>query len=190
MNRTMMISASLLTMLVLGCGGDGGNGGEDRSGGTDGGTGALATGEGPCDVAGDCQGGVCVELIDGNHPPNYCTQECGTCPSGFYCDEQTFALAGLSFCRYGDTPQTDPPAEPPRLPCAVDADCSSSTVCATYQGERECVVPCDVESDCTPPVFGGVTFDLATCGLDEAQSRRVCLPDPACYPNPGVCVSF
>lgn len=179
-----------LAILVLGCGDDG-----MGSGGTDGVGKQLDNGQGPCDKADDCKGDVCVALIDGDNPPVYCTQQCGGgCPDGFYCDQSTFALAGLEFCRLGDPPaagEPPPSEEPPRLPCSEDADCEGGQVCATYMGERGCTPPCAVEADCTPPAFGGITFDLATCGADETpdQMRTVCLPDPKCYPNVQGCIS-
>ncbi len=146
-------------------------------------------GEGPCETASDCAGEVCIALIDGDNPPVYCTQTCGDCPSGFYCDGDTFALAGLSFCRYGETlpMMMDPPEAPPRLPCKSDDDCDGALVCATWMGERGCTLPCTGEDDCTFGA-GGITFDLATCTADESAARMVCVPDTSCYPNVQSCI--
>lgn len=152
-----------------------------------------ATGAGPCAAASECRGDVCVSIIDGDNPPNYCTQPCdGGCPQGFVCDSQTFSLVGLSFCRFAPknaTPGEEPapPEEPATLPCKTDKDCEMGTVCASYEGERGCTLPCSVESDCTPPSVGGFSFDLLTCAKDDDQ-RDVCLPDPKCFPNPTSCV--
>lgn len=154
----------------------------------------LSTGQGPCEAASECKGDVCVSLIDGNNPPIYCTQTCDNsqCPQGFVCDEQLFSLVGLSFCRFAPKDQTPgedpaPPEEPPTLPCKTDKDCDMGQVCASYGGERACSLPCSQESDCTPPSVGGITMDLLTCAKDDDQ-RDVCLPDPACFPNPTTCI--
>ena len=157
----------------------------------------LETGDGPCEEADECAGDVCVALIDGDNPPIYCTEQCdGGCPSGFFCDTQTFGLVGLEFCRY-TTGQPDeeeappPPEEPPSLPCKSDDDCEEGLVCATFMGERECTLPCSIESDCTFEV-GPVTVDFSTCGADETPGaeRDVCLPDPDCYTgDPLACIS-
>ncbi len=178
----------LTATMAAGCPGGAGEEGDDDGG-------QLPLGDGPCDRASDCQGDVCVALIDGGNPPVYCTQRCaGDCPEGFYCDSSTFSLIGLDFCRPGEPPTPDdPPAseEPARLPCTEDPDCDAGQVCATSMGERGCTIACAVEDDCTPPSFGGVTFDLATCGPDETpgQTRTVCVPDPSCFPNPQTCIS-
>jgi hypothetical protein len=192
------LMAALLVGFV-GCGDDGGDGDGDGSGGSGtggGGVGTQSIGQGPCDGPEDCAGDVCVALIDGNNPPVYCTQTCGSCPDGFYCDNSTFGLVGLNFCRYGQDPAVtgvtpEPPKEPPRLPCKSDDECPGDAVCATYQGVRDCTILCNVESDCTPPALGGITMDLSECGADqtEGQSRTVCLPDPNCFPDPMNCIS-
>lgn len=190
MRRT--IGTWMMALALGACGGAGGNDGGDGDS-ADGG--ALPNGEGPCEAASDCEGDVCVALVDGDKPPIYCTQVCGSgCPEGFYCDGSTFALVGLDFCRLGDPPGSEEPPptseEPPRLPCREDADCEDGQVCATYMGERDCTIACSVEEDCTPPAVGGITFDFATCGADETpgQERTVCLPDLDCYPNAQSCI--
>ena len=189
-----------LLVLSLACGGGsgdgGGGGGASADGGTGGGGGGgggakKATGEGPCGSADECVGDVCVALIDGDNPPNYCTEPCGDCPSDFFCDSETFAIANLSFCRFGDTP-TGPaptPEEPPSLPCTSDESCEPGLVCATYEGERECSLPCTAEEQCTIE-SQGVTLDLLNCAPDQTagENRDVCLPDPDCYPNVTDCI--
>lgn len=182
-----------LALAVTGCGDDESSGEGGGGGGGGGGNGA-ATGEGPCDDASDCANDVCVALIDGNNPPVYCSEPCSadSCPDGFVCDESTFGLIGLSFCRFGEAgTEPSPPAEPPRVPCTDDADCEGDLVCAEYNGERDCTVACAAEDDCTPPTMGGITFDLATCAPDQRTdvTRDVCLPDEACYPNVQGCIS-
>lgn len=180
-----------LLFAATACTSSGNSGDDDGGGGGDG----LATGEGPCESPSQCEGDVCVALVDGNHPPIYCTQQCGGgagCPSGFWCDDQTFALVGLEFCRFGSTPTDEPPAEPPRRPCRADNECDSGEVCATFEGERGCTLPCTTESQCTPPSTGGFQVDFLTCAADQTpgSSRQVCLPDPACYVSPTSCIQF
>lgn len=187
-----MVVCLSLGLATFGCddGGDGdGGGGGSGDGGAGSNPGGKATGQGPCEAASECANDVCVALIDGNNPPVYCTQLCGSCPDGFYCDSSTFGLIGLNFCRFGATEPAMPetPPEPPRVPCTTDADCEGALVCATWMGERNCTRPCSVEDDCTISL-GGVTFDLATCGQDESQDRTVCLPDEDCFPNAQSCI--
>lgn len=187
MNSKYLTSFVLSAAFVVFACSDGGGTASGADGGGGGGE-LLATGEGPCESAEECEGGVCVALIDGDHPPVYCSQECGDCPDGFYCDEDLFALAGLSFCRFGDTPQqSEPPEEPPRRPCRSDAECAPG-VCATYHGERGCTIACDDEEECTLPPVGGVTFDMMECLPDQGAERDVCLPDADCFPDPSVCI--
>lgn len=192
--RTLLPGLLVAIGLTTACGGEA-NGGE----GTDAGPGSggsgerLSTGEGPCDEPDECAGGVCVALIDGNNPPVYCSEECGACPDGFYCDQDTFALAGLSFCRFGATPSEPPPPppEPPRLPCKADDDCDGGLVCATFMGERDCTIPCSAEPECSVEL-GGVSIDLHECASDQSDGaeRLVCLPDLSCFPNATSCISF
>lgn len=164
----------------------------NADGDADAGAGDLKpTGEGPCEEADECAGLVCVGIAT-DSPPIYCSEPCdGGCPSGFYCDTSTFALVGLEFCRVGadePPPAPEPPPEPPRLPCNDDDDCDGDLVCATFEGERDCTIPCAAEADCTPPTVNGVTIDLLTCAADEGADRDVCVPDLACYPNLSSCV--
>jgi hypothetical protein len=163
------------------------------------GGGLKGTGDKDCGNGDECSGSVCVALIDGNNPPNYCTQTCSAsaaCPSGFYCDNETFGIAGLSFCRFGGTKpeQPAPPSEAPRFICKADADCAVAAgdgqVCATFEGERECSIVCTQESQCTFS-FGGVTFSFLTCASDTTPgtSRKVCLPKKSCYTDPQSCIT-
>lgn len=155
-----------------------------------------ATGAGPCEEASECKGDVCVALIDGNNPPVYCTQECtaGSCPSGFFCDADTFAIVGRTFCRFGAEPaqgeEPAPPEEPPRLPCKQDSECESGEVCGTYMGERGCTIACAKEADCDIPSVGGITVDFLECAADSTagKTRDVCLPRAECYANPQSCI--
>lgn len=146
----------------------------------------TATGDGPCDDGGECEGGVCVALIDDPNPPVYCTQPCGSgCPDDMYCDDQTFALAGVDFCRLGGSNgsppggEQTPPEEPPTLPCTSDADCDGNLICAEHMGERGCAPPCSSDDDCVIDMMG-MTFLLAECAEEEG-GRDVCLPREECY---------
>jgi len=183
------ILAAVLTAAALATGCDAGGDSSDPAPGN--GMGQMELGEGPCEAAADCAGEVCVALIDGDNPPVYCSEQCtaGSCGDGFTCDETSFALAGLSFCRFADEPdaQPAPPEEPPILPCIDDADCEDSFVCAELNGERGCAKSCAVESDCTPPPINGIVIDVATCGEDDS-GRSVCVGDPACYPDALQCI--
>lgn len=157
-------------------------------------SGAKGIGEAGCDQPSECAGNLCVALVDGTNPSIYCSQLCDasrTCPSGFYCDAQTFGVTGISFCRFGATQpsQPEPPKEAPRLQCKVDKDCQSGEVCATADGGRDCTIPCSKAADCEFTA-GGFTFTFATCAADKTAgvSRMVCLPNPACYQNPQSCI--
>ena len=205
-NALVFLTSLFLGAGLIACGGDGGNNdssngssnsssnnGDSNKSSSNGSTSKLATGEGPCEAAEVCKGNVCVALIDGDNPPNYCTQECDNsqCPQGFVCDKELFSLAGLTFCRFAPDQPDEPaptPEEPPTLPCKSDSDCDNGMVCASAGGERGCAMPCTVESDCTPPALNGVSIDILTCGEDD-DKRSVCLPDPACFPNATSCIS-
>lgn len=188
MEKQLALTLALCASLIgFGC--DGSTSMNDGDGGTSS-SGDLATGEGPCDEASQCRGDVCV-AIPTDRPAVYCSEECtadASCPSGFVCDQETFGLIGLRFCRPGDAADPPPPAPAPKLPCMDDADCDRGTICGRIDGEATCLVPCDVEDDCTPPAMGGFVLDLATCGTEDG-GRTVCLPDPACSPDPQVCIT-
>lgn len=197
-----VLSLALFVPMTVGCGGDdaagdgmqSGDDDDDGDDGDDGGNGngdGKQTGEGPCEQASECSDDVCVAIIDGDHPPNYCTELCtaGSCPDGFVCDESTFALAELSFCRYTDDEQADPepPEDPPVLPCIDDVDCDDGFLCAELGDIKGCAKACSSEPDCDVPPHNGITFDLAVCGEDD-NGKSVCVGDPACYPDPSSCV--
>lgn len=179
--RLSDVFLSAVVLFTVACNGD-----EDGEAGGDG-DGLIATGDGPCESPSDCEGGVCVGLIDGDHPPIYCSQECGACPGGFYCDADTFALVELAFCRFGDGVEPQPPSEPPRRPCTSDTECAPG-ICAEHAGQRDCTIECAAEEACTPPSVGGVALDVFSCQPDEAAERTACLPDPACFPDPTSCI--
>jgi hypothetical protein len=203
-----------VVLAVAACSGGGGgsssgDGGTSSGGGTgsssggtssssSGGVQKKAQGQGPCEAASECQGDVCVSIIDGDNPPVYCTQECtsGACPSGFRCDSTTFQLVGRTFCRFGETPPAggmeETPSEPPTLPCKTDADCDDTEVCGTWMAESQCTLRCTAESNCDLPAVGGIRIDLLTCSADEGAgtNRNICVPDAACFSNPLQCTDF
>lgn len=190
LNRFGLAALLAAALMAASCGGSS----ESEENNNNNNTSGKALGSGPCNEASECKGNVCVALIDGKNPPAYCTQECsGTCPDGFYCDDSTFGLVGLNFCRFApEDPEEEPaqPTEPPRLPCTSDEDCMDGLVCATYEGERDCTITCAAEDDCTPPAMAGMVVDLSTCAADQTagQDRTVCLPDAACFPNIQTCI--
>ena len=160
---------------------------DDDASDDDDGANLIETGDGPCEDGSECEGGVCVALIDEPNPPVYCTEPCGSaCPDDMYCDDQTFALAGVDFCRWGGNNGTPPPAdeqappeEPPSLPCSTDADCEGNLICAEHMGERGCAPPCSSDDDCVVEMQG-MSFLLAECSAEDG-GRDVCLPREECY---------
>ena len=86
------------------------------------------------------------------------------------------------------------PEEEPRIPCKTDAECDalqSGLICAQFQGQRDCTIPCSQESDRDTPAVGGMSIDFMTCIADEGDSsRNACLPDVACFNNPMDCVTM
>ena len=195
---------SLIALLLatgLACGNSGGNPGVTDAGGTAGGNGgtcpvkaapAASNGMGsPCPNGySDCSTELCV-AVDTSSPP-YCTVRCpnGSCPSGYNCDTQTFAMASLTFCRQGPPPSQ--PSGSSEIPCKSDLDCSCQQhglVCGSYQGTKGCTILCTADGDCQP-TLGGVKTMFATCQADSANGgRKECLPNPACFSNPGSCVA-
>jgi len=172
----LMLATVLSVALFVGCENAPGGGDDDDAAG-----GKMATGEGPCEEAQECQGDICVALIDGDHPPVYCSEPCGNCPDGFFCDDQTFALVGLEFCRFGDSAESaPPPEEAPYLPCASDDDCEGDMVCAESGGEKGCATLCSEDSQCWIS-YQGLEMRFFECGPDESADRNVCLPDPDCF---------
>ena len=140
-----------------------------------------------CDTGPGCAGKLCVELADGDKTPVYCTQSCGTCPSGYYCDTETFKLAKVSFCRIGAKAAMPPPLpEAPRLLCAQDSDCPDGTFCGTSMGVNDCAIPCAVNDDCAI-LMGQYKLHFSKCMKDEGHDRQLCMPDPSCYPRPDTC---
>ncbi len=150
--------------------------------------GKIATGKGPCKDADQCSSGLCVE-VNGD---SYCSQACGDCPSGMYCDAQLFAMMSLKVCAKGST---EAPAKvekaPPRLPCKTDKQCSGGLVCAEAFGIKDCTLPCTQETQCKMTEMMGVKMDFMTCAADQAKkTRKACLPKKECFANPMSCMSM
>ncbi len=140
-------------------------------------------GEGPCNGPANCQSEVCLDIAH----ESYCTQRCGQCPDGMYCDGVLFANAGIAICINGHSQLT--PAMPPRMRCAADGECPGGTVCAGPQGDLQCAAECQRDADCGALSVGGQTFAYLAC-TDQAgpPPRRACLPRPECRANLIVCL--
>lgn len=147
---------------------------------------AKPSGKGPCTDASQCREGVCVEVNNNA----YCSQTCGDCPAGMYCDANLFAVAGLKVCLRGSTRAPVEVKTPPRLPCKNDDQCEGALVCAEFMGHRDCALPCTQARQCEAPEMMGVKMDFLACQLDEGQrGRKACLPKKACLANPAACMS-
>ncbi len=145
------------------------------------------TGRGPCKGADDCARGVCVEVNN----DSYCSQPCGSCPAGLYCDEQLFGMWDLKVCVKGSSEEPVKPEQAPaRLPCKADRDCQSGLICAEMMGHRDCTLPCATDAQCKMPELAGVKFDFFACQVDGAKrERKACLPKKACVANPMACMT-
>lgn len=145
------------------------------------------SGKGPCQDAAQCAGGVCVEVNDAS----YCTQTCGACPAGMYCDAKLFALTGLEICLRGTKAAPVQPKEPPRVPCSSDDQCPGALICAEMMGQRDCTLPCESDDVCRAPETTGMRLDFYSCQLDAGQrGRKACLPKKACLSNPMSCMTM
>lgn len=162
----------ILSILFINCGGS-----DESSGG-------KTIGQGPCVQPSDCSTGLCLEI----NGESYCSQECGSCPSGMYCDAALFGAIGLNVCVKGtDQTPVQPQQKPPVVPCMNDKDCPNGLVCATYKGEKGCTKSCDKDSDCGPIVICPYKIELLSCGKDESQNRQVCVTKDICTTNPESC---
>ncbi len=145
----------------------------------------LPSGKGPCRQASQCRRGVCLEL----NGRSYCSQPCGRCPAGMYCDENLFRTFGLNICVKGRAGRPVQPKALPRLPCRTDAECQGALVCAQRMGLRECTLECGSNEDCRLPEVSGVGFDFYECAFDEGRrGRRACLPRARCLNHPTSCI--
>lgn len=157
-------------------------------GGSSSSSGGKSIGQGPCSGPSDCSTQACVEV----NQESYCTQECGSCPSGMYCDSSLFGAIGLKVCLKGSVSQpVEVKEEPPSLSCKEDKDCPKGLVCAQYKKEKSCTKPCKSNDECKPP-FDTCPYkiDMLTCSKDESQDRQVCLPKEECMKSLQTCIEF
>lgn len=148
--------------------------------------GERQVGSGPCSEPSQCASRLCLEI----NGESYCSQECGTCPSGMYCDSALFSPIGLSVCVKGaaSTP-VQPQTELPSLPCKTDADCPSGLVCATFKGQKDCTKECSNSDQCAPTQLCPFKLDFMECSKDEGADRTVCLPKQQCSLSPQSCIT-
>lgn len=148
---------------------------------------AFKTGKGPCKTSSNCKSGLCVE-VNGD---SFCSQTCGSCPAGMYCDAQLFSAMGMKVCVKGREEAPVQPKAPARMPCAKDAECSGALICAQMMGHKDCTLPCKRNAACEMPAVMGVKFDFMACQVDEGdRSRKACLPKKACLGNPAGCMTL
>jgi len=153
---------------------------------------SAATG---CQTSADCPTEhVCLAAYGQSACQPICTGSADACGANASCG--SVGVMSVNVCQppaedSGEAPQ---PEEQPRIPCGSDAECvaaNAGAICATYSGQRDCTLPCSVESDCDMPVLGGMSIDFLTCIADAGQtSRKACLPDARCFANPMVCVTI
>ena len=143
------------------------------------------TGKGPCKEPAQCRKGVCVEINE----DSYCSQTCGRCPAGMYCDDKLFGMMNLKVCVKGSLEEPPKPKSPPKLPCKTDDQCPGALICAQMMGQRDCTIQCTTDARCKMPEMMGVKFDFMACGLDEGRrGRKACLPKKECIANPMACM--
>ena len=174
--RAILTSIAMLYVTVLGCGGENGeSGGVGQN----------------CETVTDCTGEtVCVAIGSGE---SVCQLECSASADACGASGSCRGVGSLAVDVCVDEPdgETPDPEEQPRIPCSTDAECeelSPGAICATFQGARDCTIPCEAESDCELPALGGSAPDFFTCAADEGDaSRDACLPDLACLDDPLAC---
>ena len=164
--------------------------------------GESSSGGGPsCETLADCAAGtVCV---NSGGAGSFCLPDCSIsaseCSASATCTG--VGSTSVSICEEpkeetssGGEQSAPEPEEEPRIPCKTDAECDalqSGLICAQFQGQRDCTIPCSQESDCDMPAVGGMSIDFMTCIADEGDSsRNACLPDVACFNNPMDCVTM
>jgi len=149
--------------------------------------GKLRTGKGPCKQPSQCKRNLCLEV----NGQSYCSQSCGRCPAGMYCDKNLFGMLGLSVCVKGSQERPVKPEALPRIPCRADTDCLGALVCAQKMGMRDCTRECSADADCATPEMMGVKIDFYECSFDEGKrGRRACLPKDSCLENPMSCMKM
>lgn len=173
--------AVAVVALSVGCGSDDGDAQNGKS----------------CTHNNECGDGyVCLTFgNDGGCAP-ICTGDADACGASAQCGGVGVMSVDVCQPKQEESPSQEPPdaEEQPRIPCSSDKECKvydSGAICAEFQGQKDCTLPCTTESQCDMPSLGGVTMDFLTCIADEGQSsRKACLPDLACFQNPMNCVTF
>lgn len=156
--------------------------------------GSLAAGD-ACSTTAECGDALyCVAFGD---VAAVCTPSCDLqadeCSASATC--AGIGLLSASVCQEepqeGESPDPEAAAT---LPCETDADCDGvepGSICAEWNGYKDCTIPCDAEADCDLPGGLGFSADFFECAPDEAQTdRTACRPRAECFTNPMNCVSF
>jgi hypothetical protein len=180
--RLCVVGLGILAVTgFVGCGGDDEN---------DAGKGAAA-----CQTSADCPAEhVCLVAYGQTACQPICTGSADACGASASCG--SVGVLSVDVCQppASEGSETPDAEEQPRIPCATDAECQAAqpgAICATYEGQRDCTMPCSVESDCDLPALGGMAIDFLTCIQDQGSSSRLaCLPDARCFNNPLVCVTM
>lgn len=185
--NTSALALCLLASLTA-CGGsdsDGDSGENDNSAAMD------------CNVSSDCDDGfVCLEIAGSRGCAPTCEGQADECGASGSCGGVGVTTVDVCQEKEATEPTAENPPEPeeqPRLPCETDADCSdiqAGLICVEFQGQKDCTIPCGVESDCDLPSAQGIEIDLLACEADEADASRTgCVPDLACFDNPASCIT-
>lgn len=154
-----------------------------------------------CQSQSDCPTGqACLSVGGVSACALSCSASANECSGMASCGN--VGSVSASYCRPANASssadaQSAPTAEEqPRIPCRADSECAavqSDAVCGAFRGARDCTIRCTTRSQCNPPAIGGIVTNFLDCVTDEADpSRRVCVPDPACFQasNPYACVSL
>ena len=161
---------TLLSVAVIGCGSDEGN---NENQGI------------PCSTSAQCSDGlVCVSTAGIGVCTPTCELNANACGGSASCSG--LGAVSVNVCQEPTVNEDSGQAEePPKLTCETDADCiqiQPGTICASFKGQKECTIPCSIESDCNMPEIMGINWDLLTCLPDETQTDRMaCVPDEACF---------
>ena len=140
----------------------------------------------PCSASSQCDDGlVCVSTAGIGVCTPTCEVSANACGGSASCS--ALGAVSVNVCQEETVDEESGEAEEaPKLTCESDADCAQvepGTICATYKGQRECTIPCSVETDCDiMPEVVGIKWDLLTCLPDEGQTdRNACVPDETCF---------
>lgn len=152
-----------------------------------------------CQSSSDCgEGYVCLIVGNDGGCAAVCTGDTNACGAQASCGG--VGVLDVDVCQEpqpestNGTAEAPAPEEQPRIPCKSDAECSAvqpGAICALFQGQRDCTIPCTAEAQCDMPSLDGFAIDFMTCIADEGSStRKACLPDARCFTNPLACVTF